>query len=209
MYAFILGKHKLLDSLHWRLCNICLCALWYAGSWFPWDLPWLGLPAVYIKERTHSRLRFTRRVRTHSWLKCRGRSGPKHWGDPNSGNRSRWNKKVIALTLLKAKIAKTLILKHFDPDRPPVIVVYASKWAVSAALLQEYDGIFWPVTFSSRTPKSNEVNHIMVEKEVLALLRILDICYTMLVSRETMVFTRYSTSAWLLQSSSLNGRIWR
>ena len=60
---------------------------------------------------------------------------------------------MIAFTLLKAKIAETPILKHFDSDRPPVIVVYASKWAISAALLQEHDGVYWPVTFSSRTLK--------------------------------------------------------
>ena len=73
---------------------------------------------------------------------------------------------MIAFTLLKAKISTTPMLKHFDPDRLPVIVVYASKWAVSAALLQEYDGVYWPVTFSSRTLKPNEVNYRMVEKEV-------------------------------------------
>ena len=77
---------------------------------------------------------------------------------------------MIAFTLLKTKIATTPILKHSDPDRQPVIVVYASKWDVSATLLQEYDGLYWPVTFSSRTIKPIEVNYGMVEKEVLALL---------------------------------------
>ena len=90
-----------------------------------------------------------------------------------------------------------------------MIVVYASKWVVSAALLQEYYGVYWPVTFSSRTLKPNEVNYGMIEKEVLALVRMLDICYTMLVSREITVLTRYSTLAWLLQSSGLNGRLGR
>ena len=68
-------------------------------------------------------------------------------GDPDSGNESRWQKALIAFTLLKEKIVKTQILKYLDPDRVTVIVVYASKWVVSAALLQEYDGIYWPVTF--------------------------------------------------------------
>ena len=103
--------------------------------------------------------------------------------DPNE--RSRWEKASIAFTLLKAKIDTTPILKHFDPDRLPVIVVYARKWAVSASLLQEYDGIYWPVTFTSRTLTPNEVNYGMVEKEVLALLRIWK-CVTM-VSREIKV----------------------
>ena len=76
---------------------------------------------------------------------------------------------MIALTFLKQKIATTLILKQFDPDRPPVIVVYASKWVVSAALLQKHDKVYWPITFSSRTLKPDEVNYDMVEKDVLAL----------------------------------------
>ena len=62
----------------------------------------------------------------------------------------------------KDKIFKNSILKHFDPDRPPMIVVYGSKWAVSAALLQEHDGTYWPVTFTSRKLKSNEINYGMV-----------------------------------------------
>ena len=69
-------------------------------------------------------------------------------------------------------------------------MLYASKWAVSAALLQKYEEVYWPVTFSIRTLKPNEVNYGMVEKEVLSLLRMLDICYTMLVSREITVLTR-------------------
>ena len=90
---------------------------------------------------------------------------------------------MISFTMLKEKIAKTPILKHFDPDRPPVIVVYASRWAVSTALLQEHDAIYWHVTFTNRTLKLNEINYGMVEKEVLALLRIPGIVYTSLVSR--------------------------
>ena len=76
-----------------------------------------------------------------------------------------------------------------------MIVVYASKWAVSASLLHKYDGLYWPVTFTIRTLKPNEINYGMVEKEVLALLQILDVCYTMLVSREIRVLTVYSTLA--------------
>ena len=69
-------------------------------------------------------------------------------GDPTCTDRSRWERAMISFTMLKNKIAKTPILKQFDPNRPPVIVVYASKWAVSASLLQEYDGVYWPVTLT-------------------------------------------------------------
>jgi len=39
----------------------------------------------------------------------------------------RWEQAMIAFTMLKAKIASTPLLKHFDPDRVPVVVVYASN----------------------------------------------------------------------------------
>ena len=47
--------------------------------------------------------------------------------DRDPEGRNRWEKAMIAFTLLKAKIATPPILKHFDPYRSPVIVVYASK----------------------------------------------------------------------------------
>ena len=90
---------------------------------------------------------------------------------------SRWEKAKIAFTFPKQKIATTHILKHLDSDRPPVIVVYASKWAMSAALLHKHEGAYWPVTFSSSTIKANEVNYGMVKNKVLALMKMLDICY--------------------------------
>ncbi|POM68730.1 LOW QUALITY PROTEIN: Reverse transcriptase [Phytophthora palmivora] len=117
-----------------------------------------------------------------------------------------WTEARTAFATLKNKIVNAPILQHFDVDRQPVVVVYASKWAISAALMQEHDGVYKPVTFTSRTLKPNEINYGMVDKEVLALLRILDICYTQLVTRSIKVLTRYSTLAWLLHSSGLQGR---
>ncbi|POM79460.1 Reverse transcriptase, partial [Phytophthora palmivora] len=75
--------------------------------------------------------------------------------------------------------------------------------------MQEHDGVYKPVNFTSRTLKQNEINYVMVDKEVLALLRILDICYTQLVTRSIKVLTRHSTLAWLLHSSGLQGRLGR
>ena len=72
---------------------------------------------------------------------------------------------MISFTMLKAKIAGTPSLNLFDPERPPVIVVYASKWEVSAALLQDHDNVHWPVIFTSLTLKPNENNYGMVEKK--------------------------------------------
>ena len=52
--------------------------------------------------------------------------------------------------------------------------------------------------------KSNEIEYGIVEKEVLALIRILDICYTILITSEVKVLTRYSTLAGVLQFFGLN-----
>ncbi|ETN15080.1 hypothetical protein PPTG_22070 [Phytophthora nicotianae INRA-310] len=109
--------------------------------------------------------------------------------------------------MLKNKIATAPVLRHFDPDRVSVVVVYASDWAISAALVQEHDGTYMPVTFTSRTLKPNELNYGMVEKEILALLRILDVCYSTLVTRPIKVLTLHSTLAWLMRSTGLQGRL--
>ena len=97
------------------------------------------------------------------------------------------------------------MLIHFDPDRRSVIVVDASKWAASAALFQKYDGVYHPVTFTNRSLKPSELNYGTVEKEMMVVLRVMDVCYTTLASREITVLTRHSTLAWLMQYRGLNG----
>ncbi|POM74053.1 LOW QUALITY PROTEIN: Reverse transcriptase [Phytophthora palmivora] len=58
-----------------------------------------------------------------------------------------------------------------------------ADWAIYAALVQDYDQIYYLITFVSRTLKSNKLNYSPGENEVLALLRILDLGYNMLVER--------------------------
>ncbi|ETP27896.1 hypothetical protein F442_22818 [Phytophthora nicotianae P10297] len=124
-----------------------------------------------------------------------------------TGEKDKWDRAQTAFEMLKNKIATAPVLRHFDPDRVPVVVVYASDWAISAALVQEHDGTYMPVTFTSRSLKPNELNYGMVEKEILALLRILDVCYSTLVTRPIKVLTRHSTLAWLMRSTGLQGRL--
>ncbi|OWZ08366.1 hypothetical protein PHMEG_00019105 [Phytophthora megakarya] len=67
--------------------------------------------------------------------------------------------------------------------------------------------IYHLVAFASRTLKTNELNYNVTEKEVLLLLRILDLYYNLLVGPEIRVLTRHSTLAWLFQSTGLKGRL--
>ncbi|GMF52044.1 unnamed protein product [Phytophthora fragariaefolia] len=121
--------------------------------------------------------------------------------------RDKWTRATKAFVLLKDKIVHAPIMPHFNPDKRPVVILYASKSAISAALVQEHEGVYKPVTFTSRTLKPNEINYGIVHKEVLALLRVLDVCYTQLVTRSIKVLTRHSTLAWMLNSSGLDYEI--
>ncbi|GMF31897.1 unnamed protein product [Phytophthora fragariaefolia] len=82
-----------------------------------------------------------------------------------------------------------------------------TKWAISAALVQEHDGVYWPVTFTSRALKSNELNYGIVDKEVLDLMRMFEVNYTLLTTRSIVVLTRRSTLAWLVNSTGFQGRL--
>ncbi|OWZ09803.1 LOW QUALITY PROTEIN: reverse transcriptase [Phytophthora megakarya] len=94
----------------------------------------------------------------------------------------RWIHAHRSFKVLEEKIAKTPILRHFDLDRQAVVGVYASAWVIPGALMQEYDQIYHPVMFASHTLKSNELNYGIAEKEVLTLLRILDLNYNILAN---------------------------
>ncbi|GMF37957.1 unnamed protein product [Phytophthora fragariaefolia] len=118
--------------------------------------------------------------------------------------RDKWTRATKAFVVLKDKIVNAPILTHFDPDKQPVVILYANTWAISAALVQEHEGVYKPVTFTSRTLKPNEVNYGIMDKEILALLRMLDVCYTQLVTSSIKVLTHHSTLASMPNSSMLN-----
>ncbi|GMF28755.1 unnamed protein product [Phytophthora lilii] len=129
-----------------------------------------------------------------------------HVAKPEVRDQEKWVHARRAFEV-KSKFAETPMLKHFDPERESVVIVYASDWAISGVLTQEHDGVCMPVKFTSRTLKPNELNYDIVEKEILALLRVLNDCYTMLAGRSVRVLTRHTTLAWLFRSKGLTGRL--
>lgn len=120
--------------------------------------------------------------------------------DPHVMGRAR-----SAFEALKVKLVQALLLKHFDPGKATTIVVYACEWVVSPSLLQEHDGTWMPVRFTSRVLKDHEIRYDIVEKETLSLLQILDHCYCMVAGKPLRVITRHSTLAWLFRSKGLQG----
>ncbi|KAE9323603.1 hypothetical protein PF008_g17309 [Phytophthora fragariae] len=107
---------------------------------------------------------------------------------------------------LQQKVAEAPILRHFSRDLPVHVTLFANEWAVSTTLMQEHDGLMHPVRFCGRVLKDAEVNYHPAEKEVLALLQLLKVCYTQLTGRTIHVYTRFSTLEWVHKSKSLFGR---
>ncbi|KAE9003326.1 hypothetical protein PR002_g17378 [Phytophthora rubi] len=107
---------------------------------------------------------------------------------------------------LKRKVIEAPILRHFDSAKDVHVMLFANEWALSSTLMQLHDDKLHPVRFCGRVLKDNEVNYLPAEKEVLALLQLLKVCYTLLVGKTIHVYTRFSTLEWVFNSKSLYGR---
>ncbi|OWZ10906.1 LOW QUALITY PROTEIN: reverse transcriptase [Phytophthora megakarya] len=114
-----------------------------------------------------------------------------------------------AFKILKDRLVSTPLLQHPDPGRQYVIILHANPWAISAVLGQDNDGTILPVRFVGRVLQDTELRYHPAEKEVLALLRVLNTCHTMITScseKKIRVYTRYSVLAWLFKSKTVDGR---
>ncbi|CAH0474368.1 unnamed protein product [Peronospora belbahrii] len=87
--------------------------------------------------------------------RCKLRTGDS--GVAKAEDEEKWSRAQVAFAMRKNKIATAPILRHFEPSKEAVIIVYASKWAISASLVEDRGGILMPVTFTSRTIKANKL----------------------------------------------------
>ncbi|OWY99479.1 hypothetical protein PHMEG_00029510 [Phytophthora megakarya] len=108
--------------------------------------------------------------------------------------------------VLQRKVAEAPILMHFDDKKKVHVMLYANEWALSATLMQMHDDKLHPVQFCGRILKDAEMNYHSTEKEVLALLLLLKVCYPQLTGKTLHVYTIYSTLAWVHKSKALLGR---
>ncbi|KAE9321149.1 hypothetical protein PR003_g17542 [Phytophthora rubi] len=72
--------------------------------------------------------------------------------------------------------------------------------------MQLHEDKLHPVRFCGRVLKDNEVNYLPAEKEVLALLQLLKVCYALLVGKTIHVYTRFLTLEWVFNLKSLYDR---
>ncbi|OWY96015.1 hypothetical protein PHMEG_00033827 [Phytophthora megakarya] len=111
-----------------------------------------------------------------------------------------------SFTALQQKVTEAPILRHFDSKKEVHIMLYANEWALSATLMQMHDDKLHPIRICGRVLKDAEMNYHSAEKEVLALLLLLKVCYTQLAGKPLHVYTRFSTFGWVHKSKSLFGR---
>ncbi|OWZ02021.1 LOW QUALITY PROTEIN: reverse transcriptase [Phytophthora megakarya] len=111
-----------------------------------------------------------------------------------------------SLELLKRKIVATPMLRHPDIQKPFVIIPQANRWAPCAIVGQEHDGKIQPVRYTGRVLNDAELQYHIAKKEVIAILRALQVFRTTLEGRRLIIYTRYSVLKWVLQSKSADGR---
>ena len=112
-----------------------------------------------------------------------------------------------AFEILKGKIQSPPVLRHADRRRDFSVILYANPCAISAVVAQEHDGKLWPVKFVGRTLQDAELRYPDAEKEILALLRVLTTCYTMIANQPLKIYTRHGLLKWVMTSKSLTDRL--
>ncbi|KAE8881853.1 hypothetical protein PF005_g28282 [Phytophthora fragariae] len=108
--------------------------------------------------------------------------------------------------MLQQRVRDAPILRHFDRGKDVHVTLFANEWALSSTLMQEHEGKLHPVRFCGHVLKDAEMNYHPAEKEVLALLLVLKVCYTQLSRKSIRVYTRFSTLEWVHKSKILFGR---
>ncbi|KAE9322020.1 hypothetical protein PR003_g17332 [Phytophthora rubi] len=98
------------------------------------------------------------------------------------------------------------MLRHPDRSKPFVITPHANQWAAHAVLGQEYDGIIQPVRFTGRVLHDAELRYHIAEKEVLAVIRVIQVFKTLVEGCPLIVYTRYSVLKWVIKAKTADGR---
>ncbi|OWZ09716.1 LOW QUALITY PROTEIN: reverse transcriptase [Phytophthora megakarya] len=111
-----------------------------------------------------------------------------------------------AFEILKHKIVSTPVLRHPDKAKPFVIVPHANQWTACAVLGQEHDGLIQPVRFTGRVLHDAELRYHIAEKEVIAVLRVLQVFRTLIQGCPLIVYTRHSVLKWIMKSKTADGR---
>ncbi|GMF40891.1 unnamed protein product [Phytophthora fragariaefolia] len=95
-----------------------------------------------------------------------------------------------AFEILKT-IVSTPLQRHPDRSKPFVTIPHANRWAACAVLGQGYDRKIQPVRLTGRVLNKTELRFHIAEKEVIAVLRVLQVFRALLEGYRLEVYTRH------------------
>ena len=110
---------------------------------------------------------------------------------------------------LKERLCSEPILKLPDISRPFVLRTDASGHSLGGSLMQEYDGIMFPVSYGSRKLTSAEKNYSTVERECLGIVWGIRKFETYLYGRKFQLGTDQASLQYLQKAKHDNARLMR
>ena len=129
----------------------------------------------------------------------------------NSPNKiSEWNEShEKAFTTLKQRLVNYPVLRLPKLDEPFILQTDASDNGIGAVLLQEEDGVKFPIAFASKKLLSRERNYSVIEKECLAIVWSIDKFHRYLFGSKFILETDHEPLRYLQTAKTLNPRIMR
>ena len=116
-----------------------------------------------------------------------------------------WGKAQInAFMNIKEAVKNAKILKHPNINKPFYVICDASDYATGAVLLQEYEGIYYPVEFYSHLLDQNQRHWHISEKEILSVVLALEKWQKYLLGVHFHVYTDHRNLIQLLNYENEN-----
>ena len=110
---------------------------------------------------------------------------------------------------LRSALASEPILKLPDETKEFIVQTDASDVAIGAALLQEHDGVIFPVCYISRRLQKREEHYSTMEKECLAIVWSIQKLQMYCYGRKFMLQTDHQPLVYLIKNKVANSRLMR
>ncbi|PIK55020.1 hypothetical protein BSL78_08068 [Apostichopus japonicus] len=125
-------------------------------------------------------------------------------------NRVKWgSSQGAAFDTLKSRLASAPILHLPDMSKPFILRCDASDVGVGSVLMQEEDGVKYPICFASRKLQPREVKYATIEKECLAVVWAMEKFQIYLYGVEFLLETDHHPLVYINKAKIKNSRVLR
>jgi hypothetical protein len=113
---------------------------------------------------------------------------------------------IEAIKILQHLIVTAPVMRHFDPDLPTEVFTDASDYGIGGWIAQKHEDGWHPVTYWSRKLIPAELNYTVHEKELLALVDMIDHHKHWLMGVTFTIYTDHRSIQFLQTQPNLNRR---